>query len=85
MAGGDPHVGARDRPARATRREQMRLGGAFVLGALVVLFAALNFDEVQVNWIVGTWSTPLIVVILVSLLVGVAIGWMASRQRSRSR
>ena len=60
----------------------MRLAGAFALGALVVLFAVLNLDEVQVNWIVATWDTPLIVVILLSLLVGTAIGWIASQRRS---
>lgn len=84
MADSDRDVGARGRQAPArSRREQVRLGVAFALGALVVLFAVLNLDEVQVNWIVATWSTPLIVVILLSLLVGAAICWIASRHHSR--
>ena len=33
------------------------------VGALVALFAVLNLDEVEVNWIIGTFDTPLIVVI----------------------
>jgi uncharacterized integral membrane protein len=63
-------------------REQRRLIGAFLLGALAVLFAVLNLDEVKVSWIVATWETPLIVVILVSLLTGAVLGWIVSRRRT---
>ena len=45
------------------RRERVRLVGAGVLGVLLVAFAILNLDAVEVNWLLGTWSTPLIVVI----------------------
>lgn len=78
----DAETPSRRVPARS-REERLRLAGAFALGALVVLFAVLNLDDVQVNWIVATWDTPLIVVILLSLLVGTAIGWIASQRRSR--
>lgn len=63
-------------------RDRARLGAAFALGALVVLFAALNLDEVKVNWVFGTWRTPLIVVIVVCLLAGGALGLVLSRRRS---
>lgn len=33
----------------------------------MTLFAVLNFDSVDVNWIFGTWSTPLIVAIVLRL------------------
>ncbi len=78
----DAGTPGRQGPARS-REERLRLAAAFALGALVVLFAVLNLDDVQVNWIVATWDTPLIVVILLSLLVGTAIGWIASQRRSR--
>lgn len=84
MAGSSDHgrdTHGRPAPARS-RGERLRLAGAFALGALVVLFAVLNLDEVQVNWIVATWDTPLIIVILLSLLIGTAIGWIASRRSS---
>jgi uncharacterized integral membrane protein len=75
--------GSSSDPKKRSRREQARLAVSFALGALAVLFAVLNLDEVQVNWVIGTWDTPLIVAIAVSLLIGAAIGWAASRRRIR--
>ena len=65
----------------ASRRERLRTGLAFVLGAFTVLFAVFNLDEVEVSWVVGTWQTPLIVVILVCVLLGAALGWILARRR----
>jgi uncharacterized integral membrane protein len=45
------------------------------------VFAALNLDEVDVNWILGTWSTPLIVVIALSMVIGAGLGVLVSRRR----
>ena len=75
---GSPRGGARQR----SRTELARLIAAFALGALAVVFAVLNLDEVNVHWIVGVWRTPLILVIVVCLLLGTVIGWIvASRRR----
>ena len=52
------------------------------LGGVGVAFAVLNVDEVEVNWILGTWSTPLIVVIALSMVVGAALAVLAGRRRS---
>jgi len=54
---------------------------ALALGAIGVLFAVLNLDDVKVNWIFGTWSTPLIVVIAVSIVIGAGLGFLAARRR----
>jgi uncharacterized integral membrane protein len=54
---------------------------ALGLAGLGIAFAALNLDEVDVNWILGTWETPLIIVIALSMLVGAALGFLASRRR----
>jgi uncharacterized integral membrane protein len=54
---------------------------ALSLGALGVVFAVANLDEVDVNWILGTWSTPLIVVIALSMIVGAALGFLVARRR----
>jgi uncharacterized integral membrane protein len=45
-----------------------------ILGGVLVLFAVLNTHEVGVNWIFDTVSAPMIVVIVVSALLGFAIG-----------
>jgi uncharacterized integral membrane protein len=66
------------------RREQMKLAGAVLLGGLAVLFAALNVDDVDVNWVFGTWQTPLIVVICVSFLLGAGVGVLGARRRARN-
>jgi uncharacterized integral membrane protein len=76
---------ADDRGATATRsrREWARLGGSVLLAGLAIAFAVLNLDDVDVNWIFGTWSTPLIVVIVLCLIVGVLLGRFALGRGSR--
>ncbi|MGH2911167.1 MAG: hypothetical protein ACRDJ3_01685, partial [Solirubrobacteraceae bacterium] len=54
-----------------SRRESARTGGLIALSVVMTLFAVLNFKDVEVNWIFGTFETPLIIVIVVSLLVGI--------------
>jgi uncharacterized integral membrane protein len=54
---------------------------ALVLTGTGAVFAAVNLDEVEVNWILGTWETPLIVVIVLSMLVGAGLGHLATRRR----
>ena len=56
------------------------MAGLVLLG-LAILFAAVNLDEVSVNWVVATWDTPLIIVIAVSLLAGAGLGFLAGRRR----
>jgi uncharacterized integral membrane protein len=52
-----------------------------VLAGLGVLFAVLNLDDVKVNWLFGTWSTPLIVVIAVAFVIGSGVGFLVARRR----
>ena len=68
-------------PGRS-RKESTRLVLVVGLSALAALFAVLNLDEVEVNWIVGTWNTPLIVVIALSILVGAGLGYLVGRRRA---
>jgi uncharacterized integral membrane protein len=51
------------------------------LAGLGGVFAALNLDEVDVNWILGTWETPLIVVVALSMLVGAVLSYLITRRR----
>jgi uncharacterized integral membrane protein len=64
-----------------SRRERARALAMFGLGGLAALFAVLNFDKVDVNWLLGTWSTPLIVVIALSFLLGAGVGLLVGRRR----
>ena len=63
-----------------SRREQARTVSLVVLVGLGVAFAVLNFDDVEVNWLFGTWSTPLIVVIAISFLLGSGAGFLLGRR-----
>lgn len=67
------------------RKEGMSVGRiiAIVLGALVVLFAALNSQSVKVHWLIGTTSTPLFIVILLFTAIGLAIGFFLGRRERR--
>jgi uncharacterized integral membrane protein len=65
------------------RSARSRPIAVLVLTGLGVLFALLNTDEVDVNWLLGTWSTPLIVVIAVSMLIGTGLGLLVARRRTR--
>ena len=60
--------------------EKRQIAG-LALAAFGAAFAALNLDEVEVNWILGTWETPLIIVIALSMLVGGGLGYLAARRR----
>lgn len=55
-----------------------------VVGVLIALFAVFNSQDVQVRWIFGDpIQTPLILVIAVSLVAGIAIGWITAKISSR--
>ncbi len=65
--------------------EKTRQAVALVAGGLIAVFAVLNTGEVEVNWILGTAETPLILVIVICLVLGAAGGYVAGRRGSRSR
>ncbi len=66
-----------------SRRERARTVLLVCVAALVILFAALNTSSVEVNWIVGKGSAPLIIVIAISVLIGIACCYLVERLRSR--
>lgn len=69
--------------SKRERREQTRLVAMVALTALVTIFAVLNVDRVRVDWIVGSWRAPLIIVIAVTLLVGIVLGALGQRASSK--
>jgi uncharacterized integral membrane protein len=75
------------RPKAKSRRDTVRLTLAVVIGALGAVFVVLNLGAVNVNWIVGSGSTPLIIVIVLWFLIGMATDRIlvvrAGRKRAR--
>jgi uncharacterized integral membrane protein len=70
----------------APRRERARLIAGLILGGLGLAFALVNLSNVKVDWIVGSAHSPLILVIVVSVLIGVGIDRVAvSRSRRRGK
>ena len=83
----DLHPSQEDEQPVASRRQRMRLIAGALLGALGLAFALVNLSSVKVDWIVGSAHSPLILVIVVSVLIGVGIdrvALMRARKRSKS-
>jgi uncharacterized integral membrane protein len=70
---------------RRTTREMIRTGGMLVLAVLITLFAVLNLKEVKVDWIFGSGHAPLIIVIVISVVVGIVLTYLAERRHRRHR
>jgi uncharacterized integral membrane protein len=70
--------------SKADHKERNRRIAALVVGVLIVIFAVVNTDKVKVSWVVTSTTTPLIVVIVVAMLFGMAIDRMLVR-RARKR
>lgn len=64
------------------RRASARMIAAVVLAIVLTLFAALNAQGVRIHLIFTTTHLPVIVVIAVSGVIGVAIGWLIARRRA---
>ena len=57
---------------------------ALLLTVVVIVFAAINTQQVRVHWAVTTTRAPLVVVILVSGLIGAAIGAIVRHRHGRA-
>ncbi len=76
----------RDQKAPAPKRsskELVRTGLMVVLVIYFTLFAVLNVDDVNVDWVFGSGRAPLIIVIVISLLVGIVLTYFADRRTKR--
>jgi len=67
------------------RGELSRTIAIVVLALAVILLAVKNTERVHVDWVVGSGSAPLIIVILITLLVGIVISHLAGRVARRKR
>jgi uncharacterized integral membrane protein len=67
------------------RKQQARIAAAGLCGVLVTVFAIANLGEVDVNWVFGTWSTPLILVVVLCFAAGMAVDRVLVRRSRRER
>jgi uncharacterized integral membrane protein len=84
------HADDVDAPAQKSqqavgRRERSRLIAVAVLVAVGAAFAVVNLNDVKVHWVVTSGQTPLIVVIVVAFLLGIAIDRLAIVLAKRKR
>lgn len=70
--------GAVERTTATARRTAL-----IAIGVIFGLFAAVNTRQVRVSFMFGDVTMPLIIVILITLLAGMAIGWLAATLRKR--
>jgi uncharacterized integral membrane protein len=59
--------------------------GITIIVLVVVILAAVNFDEVKVDLIFGDIELPLFFVIVVSALLGMGIGALLRQRRERRK
>lgn len=76
-----PEPAGERRPAG--RRDLARLAPVVVIVGLIVWFALTNRQHVQVDFLVTTRDISLIVVIVLSAVFGLAVGWLLGRRRAR--
>ena len=62
----------------------LKLFFAAVLGALLLLFAIQNTAQVELSVLFWTFEARRIVVISLSFLVGLAIGWLLKAHRTKA-
>jgi uncharacterized integral membrane protein len=79
-------TGAQQQKVVTTTRGKLtaRMIAAGVLGAVLVVFAVLNSQDVRVHWLVTSSTAPLIIVIVICGAVGFAVGWLVSRRSARN-
>jgi len=80
-----PQDGAGKPPQRRTNKELARNVVAGVVGVYFVVFAVLNLDDVQVDWVFGSGRAPLIIVIVISLLAGIVLTYFTERRARKRR
>jgi uncharacterized integral membrane protein len=75
------------RPQRRppTRENQMRLIGALVIAAVLIIFAVQNRNDVRVSFLFFHWDARVIYLIIVSALLGMLLAYLLGRRRRRTR
>jgi uncharacterized integral membrane protein len=65
------------------RRFQGKTLGALAIGVLIIAFAVANSQKVQVHFLVTTAHISLVIVIVIAMVLGFALGMLVSRRARR--
>jgi uncharacterized integral membrane protein len=75
-----PPRDAARRPVKKERAIASKSIAAIAVAVLLIAFGIANSNDVRVNWLIVHSSTPLILVIGVSALLGAILGGVAARR-----
>jgi uncharacterized integral membrane protein len=73
------------RPERSEEGMSLRQWALLAAVVILLLFMALNSQQVEVDLIVGTATMPLIFALLIAAALGALVGWAAPRLRGHRR
>jgi uncharacterized integral membrane protein len=82
---GQPAAAGSAGAKKRSQREIARTASLVILAILITLFAVFNLKEVKVSYVFGSGKAPLIIVIVISALVGVVLGYLADRIPRKKR
>jgi uncharacterized integral membrane protein len=84
-----PQRGPAPLPGQKQRKERSwRFYAAIAVAVVALIFIVQNSQEVEVDFIIATTSTPLFFVLLISFALGALAGWLwphVRRDRKRQR
>jgi uncharacterized integral membrane protein len=69
--------------ARIRRRQTFRLLAIAALALVAAALALDNLQDVTIGWVVGDTDAPLVIVLVVAFVLGLALGWLAGRKDGR--
>jgi uncharacterized integral membrane protein len=70
------------KPARRVTGREIAVG---VLALLVIIFVAENTKRVKIRFIIPSAHPPVWIALLITLVVGIVIGWLLARRGTRKR
>jgi uncharacterized integral membrane protein len=79
---GDPERAPTPQPASGVRPKQVIIGAAVLI---LLVFAAVNFVQVKVNFLVFSTQARVVTVIVVSALLGFVAGYFSGRPTREDR
>ena len=86
-----PEVGRSGRASRPSaagkpdRKAEAKTLGAIGVAVLLIVFAVVNSQKVEVDFLVATTHTPLVVALVVAMLLGFVLGNLTRRRTHRVR